>query len=773
MNSQNKSLIESDLSYCMFGAVTISKLLKGFEAQVQGVRENKDIEYVHKMRVASRKLRATIPLFENCFQKKQYKKWLKEVKKATQLLGEARDLDVQIEFIKKYMDKLEKPTEKAGIESLLKDHKSRREKAQETVVKGLGELEASGVLAEIAGFCERTLKELAKAPFDVDAVLKDAYWHISTRIDDFVAMETYVHQQTQAAKHHEMRIKAKWLRYTMEAYSPLYKGQLDDKIEAVKEFQDVLGGMHDDEVWIAYIPRFWTKKAKNAKPKTFGAKQTFDNFLRYIKAQKRDGYGQFVQLWDKTKASGFFDSVRETINVGFKMNGKELEDAASKPNAKIAIISDIHANLYALQAVLEHAETRGAVAFLNAGDTIGYGAFPNQVVELLHTKNVVSIMGNYDVEVIKGTKKVGKGDKKKTFNFTKKSLAKTCQAYLLSFPPQFRMQAADKKVLMAHGSPDSIDEHIYRDTPNERLSTLAQTAKADVIIVGHSHEQFYRQVDGVSFVNPGSVGRPGDGNPQAAYALIGFNPFEVQLFRVDYNVVAAADALRKKGMPESLAQMLLCGVALDKILEEDQEKKNDMAQNCTKIAQICLEISARYWQDTGHCVQVRNVSLSLFDGLERLHKLGARERCWIECATLLHDVGLSQGAKKHHKKSMILILNETSLPFTSKERRIIASVARYHRKGLMKAKHFNLKTLTKIDLAKIRVLAGLLRVADALDYTHQAAVKKLNVKITPKKVTIECISAQESTLEPQAVEKKKDLFEEVFNKTLVLTWKRK
>ena len=90
-----------------------------------------------------------------------------------------------------------------------------------------------------------------------------------------------------------------------------------------------------------------------------------------------------------------------------------------------------------------------------------------------------------------------------------------------------------KKLLVTHGSPESIEEHIYHDTPVERLKTLADTAKADIIIVGHSHEQFWKQINGAMLFNPGSVGRPGDGNPQAAYAILSFNPFKVELIRLE------------------------------------------------------------------------------------------------------------------------------------------------------------------------------------------------------------------------------------------------
>ena len=98
------------------------------------------------------------------------------------------------------------------------------------------------------------------------------------------------------------------------------------------------------------------------------------------------------------------------------------------------------------------------------------------------------------------------------------------------------------------GVQESIEEHIYHDTPVEQLTALADAAKADVIIVGHSHDQFLKQADKFCFVNPGSVGRPGDGNPQTAYAILSFNPFNVKLIRLDYDVDGCCRRPQKKGV---------------------------------------------------------------------------------------------------------------------------------------------------------------------------------------------------------------------------------
>jgi putative phosphoesterase len=778
MNAQNEfQTCQTDVSYCKFGVEALLKLLAAFEEQIGGVINNCNIEYVHKTRVISRRLRAAMPIFKTCFRKNEYKKWLGEIKNVTCLLGNARDLDVQIVFIEQYMKNLDSAEKKAGVDILLKAHKDHRKSIQSSVVDGLNELKATDVLDDLGECCEQIAKKQSNESFDPKKVLEKARWHISFRLDDFLAMEKYVHLENEILKHHEMRIFAKKLRYTMELFAPLYKNKLAQEIEKIKAVQDVLGEMHDCDVWIDYIPKFiedTQAKNKSKKNKTANAKsdQALLNFLAFVKEKRKEHYKEFVQLWDENKKRGLSAKLRKIIDVEFaKGDPAKINQELAKPNVKLAVFSDVHANFQALERVIQDAELQGADVFVNAGDSVGFGACPNEVVELLRQKNVLSILGNYDLEVIEGKAKE-KGEKNSALQFTRKELAKSCESYLYSLPRELRFKVAGKKFLVTHGSPISIEEHIFHDTPAEQLKNLAEAAQADLIIVGHSHEQFWRQSNGVDFINPGSVGRPGDGIPQTAYAIISFNPFHVELARLKYDVKGAADALRKKGLPESFSQMLLCGVSLDAILKEDQSRENSMVQDFKKTKKVIAEISKKYWPDINHYIQVNKLALKLFDGLPKLHQLGARERCWLECGAILHDIGLSKARGGHHKESAKIILNDTQMPFSSQERRIIASIARYHRKALPKQSHINVATLNRETLHKIKVLSSFLRVADSLDYTHQSIVESLNIKTDAKKVTIECLSKNRSVLEEQVFNKKKDLFEKIFAKKMVLIWKQ-
>jgi putative phosphoesterase len=766
-----------DSSYCRFGAEALSKLLSTIETQTEGVEKNEDIEYVHKMRVSSRRIRAAMPLFKECFPKKGYKKWITEIKKVTQFLGAARDLDVQILFIKNYVEQLHPTEPKKGVEALLKRHTDQRTGLQSGIINGLQELEESKVIQQTAGHCQQIIREATSTPFNLFAVREKAFWQISSKLDDFLAMEDCVHKENETLEHHQMRIRAKWLRYTLEVFAPLYQGEFSEEIKMMKNFQDTLGEMHDCDVWIDSIPKF-IDEIKGEMPVVPGneqaageSDQSLLKFLDFIKEKRRSFYREFVIFWDENKRKNRFEELRKNASAGFTAAASTSKAELTNPYVKIGVISDVHANLHALEAVFEDAKTRGITVFLNAGDIMGFGAFPNEVIEALYSKNALSVIGNLDLEILDKNKKV-KGAKKFSVQYARKVLEKSHETYLRTLPIKVELEVGQKKLLMIHGSPVSIEEHLRRDTPDERFQELAKTAGADLIVVGHSHEQFTKKADGALFINPGSVGRPGDGNPQAAYAAISVSPFSVELIRVNYDVEATADAMRMRGAPESYAQMLLRGLSLDDIIADDEAKENDMEEKCVQIAEKSLIISQAYWPDSKHAEQVRKLSLELFDSLQDLHKLGRRERCWLDCAAILHDIGLATGSKGHHKNTLKLVLNETKLPFTSIERQAIGNIARYHRKGCPKSKDYSFTSLNTELQRKVKTLAGILRLADALDFSHQSIVQRVEAHVAFEYVTVESFARISPILEESAIGKKKDMFEQAFKKKVVVAWKR-
>jgi putative phosphoesterase len=238
---------------------------------------------------------------------------------------------------------------------------------------------------------------------------------------------------------------------------------------------------------------------------------------------------------------------------------------------KAAILGDIHANLPAFEAVLAHARRQAVDAVWNIGDFVGYGAFPEGVVRRVREEGIPSIMGNYDRKVLSFPRKKEKwrqskrAEKYLAFQWAFEHLSEDSRQYLANLPKEIRLEAAGWRILLVHGSPASDKEHLMPDTPIVRLQELAQMAQADIVIMGHSHHAFARQVDGVWFINTGSVGRPDDGDPRASYAVLTLEPgsVHVQHYRLDYDVERAAAAVREQGLPEAFARMIINGLDLD------------------------------------------------------------------------------------------------------------------------------------------------------------------------------------------------------------------
>jgi putative phosphoesterase len=252
---------------------------------------------------------------------------------------------------------------------------------------------------------------------------------------------------------------------------------------------------------------------------------------------------------------------------------------------RIALIGDVHANLHALEAVLLHASDQGVKIIWNTGDFVGYGAFPDEVINLLRRVKAVSITGNYDQKVLKVRKKQAVWaaakvpEKWLAFHWAYEHLSAPNRKYLKRLPKNVRLKAKGWTILLTHGSPASSDEHLNPDTPEARLREVAAIAKADLIICGHSHQPFARWIGNVLFINTGSVGRPDDGDPRASYAILKLKQKMVEVihYRIEYDVAQAAVAIRANQLPEQFAQMLLQGRSLDRIDQADAGDRHNQS----------------------------------------------------------------------------------------------------------------------------------------------------------------------------------------------------
>ena len=229
----------------------------------------------------------------------------------------------------------------------------------------------------------------------------------------------------------------------------------------------------------------------------------------------------------------------------------------------IGIISDIHGNLPALEAVLEDLRPRRVDALYCLGDLVGYAAFPNEVTERIRAEGIPTIMGNYDdgVGFDRGecgcayTDPVEKQLGDRSLAWTRATVSPGNKAFLRSLAKEIRFEADGKRVLLVHGSPRRINEYLFEDRPISSFQRLAASSNADVIVFGHTHRPYTKLVDDVLFVNAGSVGKPKDGDWRACYAILNLSNDgqPVTFVRIAYDVKRAADAIRASDLPDRFA----------------------------------------------------------------------------------------------------------------------------------------------------------------------------------------------------------------------------
>lgn len=226
---------------------------------------------------------------------------------------------------------------------------------------------------------------------------------------------------------------------------------------------------------------------------------------------------------------------------------------------RVAFISDIHSNLEALEAVA--GEIEGLEVYC-LGDLVGYGANPNEVVEWVRDRGVHCIMGNHDYAVITGDTAFFNYNAARAIVWTRAHLKPTNLEFLMGLPRSRRLELGGLSLLMVHGSPeDPLEEYVYLESHSHLFSRYLKTARADIIALGHTHVPFVWEEDlGVVF-NPGSVGQPRNGIPDACFAIVEVEGRKVTVTHryVTYNVDRAAKKILDAGLPPFLASRLYEG----------------------------------------------------------------------------------------------------------------------------------------------------------------------------------------------------------------------
>jgi len=258
---------------------------------------------------------------------------------------------------------------------------------------------------------------------------------------------------------------------------------------------------------------------------------------------------------------------------------------------RIAIFSDIHGNLTALDEVLADIAGAGISESYCLGDLIGYGPDPSGVIERLRGAGIPTIPGNYDDGVASRRGSCGcyyatdaaRENGERSYDFTDGVITETDARWLLSLPREIRFEVDGARILLVHGSPRKINEYLLLDRTSRQLARLALAAEADIVCHGHIHIPYHRSFESegrtLHYVSSGSVGKPKDGDPRACWVeLVAGSEADVRaaapgdaavarvgegelwlgmvVHRVTYDIDAVATAMRAAGLPNALAEAL-------------------------------------------------------------------------------------------------------------------------------------------------------------------------------------------------------------------------
>jgi predicted phosphodiesterase len=262
---------------------------------------------------------------------------------------------------------------------------------------------------------------------------------------------------------------------------------------------------------------------------------------------------------------------------------------------RIALFSDIHANLPALEAVLADIDRKCPDAVYCLGDLVGYNIWPNEVVNTIRRRGIPTIAGNYDYGIGRASDDCGcayreedeKAMGKVSIAYTNEVVGANERRYLRTLPTHIRVefelgydpahlwqQQPPFTLLLVHGSPRKVNEYLFEDRPDRSLGRVLEGAGADILCFGHTHKPFYKVVSAEPegqetywrhAINIGSVGKPKDGDPRACYVLLTIDEtarrgsregVKVEFVRVPYDVEKAAKAVEESILPNAYADML-------------------------------------------------------------------------------------------------------------------------------------------------------------------------------------------------------------------------
>lgn len=385
---KSKKRMRTNSGFCLYAAETILPLTQSLDFETEGIKNSSDIEHVHRCRVATRRIRSALLIFKECLRPKDFKRISREIRHLTKMLGKARDMDVQIEFLDSFIrnlnhDSKEKNAKFFSTENTCQDSgrkiilqvknphlpgpeclklriEQERAKIQPEIVEELEIFKSIKVTENLNKILQKIKKEAESRKTDIHSPygLKKAYTDISKRTEELFLYESYIPDEENKEKHHEMRIAAKRLRYTLEIYSDIYKGELNEIISSVKKIQELLGDIHDNDVWESYLNVFLEDERRRIK-NYFGN----DSFCQIILPgieylsedrikRRKELFDEFTCCWNNLLKTGEWERLKEIISKPVEAKTKNLSFTKKKDDLKKILIDADADSVHPLQVTM-------------------------------------------------------------------------------------------------------------------------------------------------------------------------------------------------------------------------------------------------------------------------------------------------------------------------------------------------------------------------------------------------------------------------------------
>lgn len=323
-----------------YAAETLLSFLSRFEEQAAGIAPGADIEFLHRARVATRRLRAALSLFAPLMPegRDDGREWGASVRRVTNALGAARDLDVQILFLREKIAALVPAAESGkallpGLNRLLLRKTQSRARLEGRLIRALLRWRDSGTSDRLRESLRRAVMASEERNVPTDDRLARIAAQAERELRSARSFDLFVRDETAVTELHELRKATKRVRYMLEMLDPLSGGALSDVADRFQALQDDLGAIHDCDVWIAEIPPFLARERERTVA-YFGSPRPFarivagaEFLLDDRRAERSTLYGSFVKTWERELADGLFGRASDLLNGRGSNENGEAADA--------------------------------------------------------------------------------------------------------------------------------------------------------------------------------------------------------------------------------------------------------------------------------------------------------------------------------------------------------------------------------------------------------------------------------------------------------------